>query len=118
MGKKNYFYKFATTFSLVIILMSSCSESDKREDINKNQERGELIINALYIYKQAQGTFPDTLNDLAPNYLNEIPKTVEGQDYFYVTNSVDGFFISFDVEDRFGCGYTDKLKEWECSYGD
>ena len=111
-------YMYIVIFSLIIIMVTSCSNRDGRENINKNKKTGDLVVNALYIYKETYGVFPKTLKDLLPNYLQEIPKTQGGQDFFYITDSFDGFIISFKVESRLGCGYTDKLKDWDCSYGD
>ena len=116
-------YKFAILLVLIVVILSLViglisSYSDGRHNISKNKQTGELIVNALYTYKQEHGAFPQTLGELVPVYLNKVSTTMGGQNYFYRINSVDGFLLGFEVESRFGCGYTDKLKQWECSFGD
>jgi len=112
------FVLISVIFILLFAGMSACSIGDGKWNIRDNQTTGNTIIKALYLYKQEHDGFPKTLTDLMPKYLEKIPKTAGGQDFFYSANSVDGFFLSFEVDSRSGCGYTDKLQVWECSYGD
>jgi hypothetical protein len=108
--------KFIVIFGSIAILLSACRLGIEVESINK--ERAEIIISALYEYEGEHNSFPNELSDLVPDYLEEIPTTTGGQTYFYLTNSTDGFFLAFDMNSHYGCGYTDKFKEWECSSGD
>jgi hypothetical protein len=98
---------------LIAALLSSCSE---RGNIDENEKAGERIVNALYAYKQAYGVFPNTLNDLVPDYLDKIPKTAGWHDFFYATDPIESFILDFKAAPRTYCGYTDKLKGWECGY--
>jgi hypothetical protein len=116
-------YKSAILLVLIVaflVFMSGLilSHSDGRNNINKNKQTGELIVNALNTYQQEHGTFPQVLDELVPAYINKVPTTMGGHNFFYRSDSVDGFILSFMVESRLGCGYTDKFKTWECSYGD
>jgi len=94
---------------------SSCTGVIKDvETINK--ERAEVIISALYDYQQLNQTFPSSLTELTPDFLVEIPKPFLGGEFFYTTK-VDGFILSFRVRSNYGCGYTDRFGQWECSFG-
>jgi hypothetical protein len=82
----------------------------------QNTEKVQVIIDAIYRYKQINGTFPQTLDNLRPDFLKEIPTTVTGESFFYRT--VDGFLIGFSGTLHHGCRYTDQYKNWECGSGD
>jgi hypothetical protein len=99
-------------FGLIIVLLASYSE---KGSIHENEKIGEQIINALYTYKQAHGVFPNTLNDLVPDYLDEIPKTKGGHDFSYGIDPYGDFGLVFKVDARHYCG-TDNHNSWECSY--
>ena len=102
--------------SLAVICLSSCSSDGQIEATN--QANANKVIGALYKYKQSHNSFPNDLKVLVPNYISEIPVTTGGQEFIYKTNASDGFFLYFDVREHFGCGYTDRFKQWECSSGD
>lgn len=96
-------------------LASSCAGINKDvESINK--ERAEVIISALYDFKQINNTFPGSLNELTPDFLVEIPRPVLGGEFSYTTK-VDGFILGFRLRSNYGCGYTDRFGQWECSFG-
>jgi hypothetical protein len=116
MNRKRNIFKLALISCLISILLFSCSSAADIERANK--DRAEVIINALYEYKQAHYAFPYKLSTLVPDDLGKIPTQVGGKEFFYSTDSVDGFNLGFEVKPHFGCGYTDKYKKWECSYGD
>ena len=108
--------KLAALFGLIVIFLSCCRGGPEIEESNK--ARAETIISALYGYKSEHDSFPNQLSALVPDYLEEIPTTTGGKDYRYLTNSTDGFFLFFELNSHYGCGYTDKFREWECSSGD
>jgi hypothetical protein len=106
---------FTAVLGLAAALLANCRGIEYE---TKNKDRAEIIIRSLYLHKEAHNSFPNELSDLVPDYLDKIPTTTGGQDYFYLANSTDGFLIFFSINSHYGCGYTDKLKEWECSSGD
>jgi hypothetical protein len=108
--------KTITILSLIVISLSACSSDADIKAANK--ANGKIIIAAVYEYKKDHGSFPTDLAVMVPYYLSKIPITVGGEDFFYKTNSTDGFLLGFDVRVHYGCGYTDRFKEWECSSGD
>ncbi len=98
------------------VSLVSCIKSINIEAENRN--RAEIIISALYEFQQVHSRFPNSLIELSPEFLESIPVTVCGDDFLYRENSVYGFYIFFEVRLHYGCGFTDQLQEWECSYGD
>jgi hypothetical protein len=42
------------------------------------QRRADVIIPQLYAYQQQQGHYPDSLAQLVPRYLPQVPSTAEG----------------------------------------
>jgi hypothetical protein len=99
-----------------LILLASCQSID--DTVSNNQKRADPVIIALEAYNRAYRVFPNDVYELVPKFINEIPKTTTGDDFFYSTNSVDGYVISFIARPGFGCGYTYQSQEWECGYGD
>jgi hypothetical protein len=90
----------------------------KDEEIKINQEKGAKIIDALNRYEQVHGQFPETLHDLTPNFLDEIPKTVDGSDFEYqLYNLSEPYFLSFDVGNRPACSYFLRGNLWDCTRG-
>ena len=116
MDKIKFVFWVLTIFSLLPVILLSCSKAIDAETVNKS--RAEKIISALYEYEQAHASFPYQLSDLVPEYLDAIPTAVGGQDFFYSIDSVNGFNLSFIVKSHYGCGYSDQSQQWECGYGD
>jgi hypothetical protein len=106
---------FLTILGLFAAFITNCRGLENEK---KNKEQAEMIIKSLYEYREVHNSFPNELRDLVPEFLKQIPKTTGGQEYFYLINSTDRFLISFMMSSHYGCGYSDKLKEWECSSGD
>ena len=105
-------------FLFVLLFVVQVINHNRFNDVSKNEEKAQVIIDAIYRYKQINGTFPQTLDKLRPDFLKEIPTMVNGDTFFYFKNAVDGFGIGFSVTLHHGCGYTDQYKSWECSSGD
>ncbi len=106
--------------SLVIVILVACQTD--RQFAETNQARARPVLEAIYEYKDHQGSFPEVLDDLVPTYLAALPSTTTGEEFFYATDSLNGFILSFSVrktgQTGFGCGYTDKERRWDCGYGD
>jgi hypothetical protein len=52
----------------------------------ENIRRGNRIVAAVRAYEKDHGNFPDKLEQLVPTYLDEIPKTVQGDFISYGRN--------------------------------
>ena len=99
---------------IIAIIIPSCLSRDVHEI---NRIRGQLIINAIYEYKEENSQFPNSLDDLVPIYLESIPPALRGYDFYYRTNSVDGFVLTYQISSDFGCGFTSKVQSWGCGWG-
>lgn len=102
--------------AIITLAISSCLSKEDMHEINRRQ--ADLIIDAIYEYEDIFGKFPNELDDLIPSYLDSIPTPKGGYDFFYNTNSVDGFILVYQIGPNYGCGYSDDVKDWECGYGD
>lgn len=90
----------------------------KTDKIKANKELGNKIVQALNEYKQVQGHFPENLEMLEPDYLSEIPKTIEDDDFTYIL--LDGeqpFFLSFRIGGQPTCSYIHQVRIWDCTPG-
>ena len=99
-----------------MISLSACVTS--AEKIQANQKIGNTIVSALYEYEQKNGQFPEQLEILVPDYLSEIPKTVDGYNFSYgILDSEDKFFVGFRIRVSFekqpGCSYMPRFDLWE-----
>ena len=97
--------------------ISACMSVD--DQIESNKERASQIIQAIDAYAQEHGQFPEQLDVLVPEYITEIPKTVQDWDFSYRVLMSGHYELGFDlasIPDK-GCGYASKYEEWECSPG-
>jgi hypothetical protein len=83
-----------------------------------NRSRGQGIVNAIYAYEHRTHSFPGSLHELTPGFLQRAPETVNGQDFFYSVDPVHEFNLSYPESAHFGCGFTDQSQRWECGWGD
>jgi hypothetical protein len=110
--------------TLILLATTILSLSACRSDaalVKENQNRAEPIIEAIYEYEASEGSFPGKLDELVPEFLASIPTGTYGE-FFYSTNTIDGFILAFRVRSgqrwSYGCGYTANASTWECGYGD
>jgi hypothetical protein len=78
-------------------------------------QRAERIISSLEEYKSTHGFYPDSLNELAPEYLEKIPSTafgLLGGKFNYFKKSADHFGIGFDATFFMDYTYSSKSKKW------
>jgi hypothetical protein len=123
-------------FTLLFILSASawillaCSGSgpgkiqilptDEPPGVGEKAEQGyafsEPIIAALEAYKNDHGSYPEDLDQLAPDYLPVAPVAPDDLDYSY---SSDGPTYSFSFHYRGPglntCTYESEAEEWDCS---
>ena len=85
---------------------------------NRYLEEAKTVVSAIYKFERINQRFPDQLPDLVPSYLKSISKDWTGHELFYSTDKVNGFTLSVIIRASYGCGYTNKTKEWECGFGD
>jgi len=111
-----------TICCFLAVSLSACMSED--DEIEANKERASKIIQAVYAFEQAQGRFPEHLDELVPEHIAEMPKTVQGSDFiYYVVRSEHydpgHFDLGFELASRrnMGCGYSSKYENWECGFG-
>lgn len=106
---------------MLILCVTACGiDSKANEEIKNNEGRAVEIINALARFEQEHSRFPDHLGLLVPTYLAQIPTTVSGQNFTYVLDTLEGYYLIFYLESdaTLACGYNQRLKGWDCSRGD
>ena len=77
----------------------------------RKMQSAPVIVEAIYEYKQVNHEFPERLDDLVPIYLDRVP-----DGFFYATNPLDGFVLSYRLRPNYGCGFADRSTKWECRY--
>lgn len=105
--------------ALVTLACNAIFPTEEPPGVGDKAEHGyalsKPVIDALEQYKEDNGVYPDTLAELAPNYLLEAPKKNDELDFSY-SSTGDSFSFSFQY---FGpgmntCVYTPE-KQWQCS---
>jgi len=86
-------------------------------ELKKSQETGETIIEAIEEYKKQEGTYPNSLTELVPQYLKYIPQPTVGlinkQKFFYGKSENDEYFwLGFPYAAWTLCQYSSDSKEW------
>ena len=102
-------------------LLTACTfvPTEEPPGVGEKADRGYAvsapIINALEQYKSEKGTYPDSLDELVPDYLTSIPTEVNDNPLAYKKNS-DSFSLSFYYLDpgMNACTYTPE-NAWRCS---
>ena len=92
---------------------------NEEEAIAENEAIAVSIITALELYEQAYGAYPDTLDELSPEFMDQIPLTVDGEVFGYRGYSSAEYGLAFSLRSGLTCGYLPRSEVWECSdYGD
>jgi len=93
-----------------------------KEEIRAGIEQGDKLVTLLESYYQQNREYPPTLEQLTPQYINVIPRTISGQEYEYKLlepNSVWGqpYLLTFYLETKkyVNCSYMERFKDWDCS---
>ena len=111
----------APTMAQQIILPTETQESALRrqaDEINFNQLVGDKIVVAIEAYYQVEGILPESLDVLAPKYLDNIPVTQSGKPFEYRLNDFHGYLLSFAITGlekvNGSCGYSQRDPFWDC----
>jgi hypothetical protein len=94
------------------------------DEINAGIQTGNLIVQAIEAFQQAQDQYPSGLQDLVPVFMPEIPVTATGQEYFYrlfddtTLMSDELYWVAFKVSlrDHVECTYLRRLDYWDCNF--
>lgn len=103
---------------LVCIVLGACVDNSK-EISDANKRMAEQIISALEKYSQDNRQFPIQLEDLVPQYLSDLPETVEGSKFFYRPDKTVEYYLCFEISSGKipGCCYIPQHELWDCTRG-
>jgi hypothetical protein len=121
---------------IVFLFLSSCADieltkdkgtqvvtkSAQEEEYTLNIGKGNLLVISIEQYKKDKGNYPNSLAELVPMYLSELPPTYAGDSFRYVKlipsslMNWDPYLISFDLssENTVRCSYSPYYRYWEC----
>ena len=116
---KKHFSKLLLFSLLFILFLSSCSSVEEPPGVGEKAEQGYAVCNpivdALERYHNDKGAYPETLNELTPEYLATVPQEVNNYPIRY--DPVEGsFMLAFEYAGP-GinvCIYSPE-DEWKCS---
>lgn len=92
------------------------------QEIAEGKKQGDNIVNAIEKYYENEGDYPETLGDLLPNYLDEIPVTITQQTFSYELSDHFTYMLIFEIERKstddviWFCGYIRRYEFWECGH--
>jgi hypothetical protein len=87
------------------------------EKADKGYKLSEPIIAALEQYKAGHGSYPQKLDELAPDYLPVPPVSTDEIDFFYsITGESYSFSFHYIGPGTNTCTYKPETKKWNC-YG-
>ena len=95
-------------------------EMTYQEEITIGEKLGDSIIQKIEAFYSEHGKYPDSLEDLIPKYLDEVPVTINGDPFRYQLNQVNIYILSFKVVRHdlpTSCGYLRNIETWDCSHG-
>ncbi|GAP06336.1 hypothetical protein ATHL_01190 [Anaerolinea thermolimosa] len=111
-------------FLVLLLNLLGCTRNEgfsAQEEITDGQTKGEQVVQALEKYHVDKGRYPEYLQDLIPNYLEEVPMTLAKKEFKYEGSQSDTFYLSFpvtkkkDVGSGTICTYIKRLEGWDCS---
>jgi len=117
--------------TLLAVVLSACMTWDDLErqreearraaghEMQSNIEVGNTIVPAIEGFHADLGEFPPELDALTPEDLAHVPRTIEGRDFDYFLDSMEGYYLCFDVPSaaNVSCCYLQRLQLWDCSGG-
>lgn len=85
------------------------------------RRNADMIVQALYAYRSAMGTFPTTLSELEPAHLEIIPRARTTQETGWLFEGSDDHFVLgyWYGPDKFGstiCLFRSSMPAWECQH--
>ncbi|QRN84086.1 hypothetical protein JR338_04900 [Chloroflexota bacterium] len=113
-------------FALLVIclLLVSCDNNPLhyQDELQQGQRDGDLIIAVIDVYNADQGVYPEDLDSLVPDYLDEIPKAPHGR-FEYKISIYGTPEVSFDIFRHFRKSYSCNSwvhstlgRIWDCGY--
>lgn len=86
----------------------------EREQSERNRQLCQPILDALQRYRQKEGAYPSNLDALVPNYIDQIPRMLNGEVPKYErTSSSYALAYSYAGRALYLCQYKPESR-WEC----
>ena len=101
---------------LVVLLLSAlaCAAPGEGKKAEQGYALCQPLIDGLAAYHEEHGTYPDSLDALAPDWVDHVPESYDGKPILY-ERTEEGYRLEFSYE-RPGmnhCTYT-PVGGWEC----
>lgn len=90
-------------------------EIDVGTAVRKTQRNGEKILEAIELYSEENGKYPDCLAQLIPKYLPEIPPSFIDVREWYYYRTPEAFFLGASITYP-ACHYLPYSKKWAVDY--
>ena len=110
-------FSFLVVYTLTLLCIG-CAKQSGEAYRPENMARAQIIVDSLDRYYSENGSLPETLDLLVPDYLPEIPKTTDDQDFRYEFDIPEGYLITFDVSRGQYCSYISRWELWDCGLYD
>lgn len=80
--------------------------------------KGELmvVVEAVEKYYDDHGAYPDSITDLIPGYIAQLPYTFDGHEIWYKPSETQIYRVGFDPSERKYCVYLKKNNYLECGF--
>lgn len=102
-------------FFLIHFSLRFFEDFDTAYSIKKTHQNGVKIVEAIDIYYNKEGVYPECLAQLLTHYLSNIPPSYIDVREWYYYRTEDGFFLgasqSYPV-----CQYKSSTKKWDVEY--
>lgn len=105
---------------VVLFMLSATMVAGVVMDVQKDQSMamGDRVAPALEAYRSERGGYPDTLSELAPEYLEAVPTSRMGLlirwPFTYESQPGGRYALHFDAGFGITCGRVPDLTEWNC----
>ncbi|SRR6266550_979654 len=104
----------STAFFVALALLSGCPPPGKGPKAEAGYQRAAPVLAALETYHARRNSYPDSLGQLAPDFLGKDALAAAGLEYTHIG---DGFEVRFryfgpGVND---CVYRGSDRRWTCS---
>lgn len=100
--KRSFYQHCWVKLFLVALTTTYCTAcGPSQRDIQRAQSEGQVIVQAIENYIQANGSAPSKLNDLVPQYLPKFPDAPKGFIYWHYwppDNSNASYWLKIDSE--------------------
>jgi hypothetical protein len=99
-----------TVKSIVETLTPTSTLTPLQQSIQEMYE----VVDLIELYFQDNGEYPEAIENIIPEYLDELPYTSEGQEIWYRTHPILIYRVGFFYKDHEACSYHKSGDYYEC----